>query len=69
MNNNGPKFEVAAGRFDWNGDRACEERDYKYIDSFDTIEEAEVALESCRGYDFIDLMYVTVDGRRFPIQY
>jgi hypothetical protein len=70
--NNQPKFEVAAGKLEVTREegRSFEkfERNYKYIDSFDTIEEAEAAVESCQGYDFIDLVYVTSNGTRYLME-
>jgi hypothetical protein len=70
--NNQPKFEVAAGKLEVTSEegRSFEkfERNYKYINVFETIEEAEAAVKSCQGYDFIDLLYVTASGTRYLME-
>ena len=68
---NKPKFEVAAGKLEVSSyGRSFEkfERNYKYINVFKTIEEAEAAVKSCQGYDFIDLVYVTASGKRYLME-
>lgn len=43
------------------------EPNYKYCDSFETLDEAMKAMETCRGYDFIDLEYSAPDGKTYSI--
>jgi hypothetical protein len=57
------KFEVAAGKIEWVGEDV--DRNYKYIDTFDTLEEAEAALETCKGYPFAEIVYIAANGNRY----
>lgn len=45
-----PPFTVVAGKFEPDG-----ERNYKYIESFDTLALAEAALDKVRGYPFAEI--------------
>ena len=50
-------FEIAAGRYE---DQA--EKNYKYCDSADTIEDAIAKWHLCEGYDFIEMELVVECG-------
>lgn len=59
------RFDILAGRYE---DQY--EKNYKYCDSADTIEEAIAKYKSCEGYDFTEMaLIVDVDGAlsRIPI--
>lgn len=56
------KFEVVAGKIEGDG-----ERNYKYIESFPTLDAALVAHAKCQGYHFVDIEYRAEDGKRYSL--
>ena len=56
-------FHVDAGKFESDG-----EKNYKYCDSADTIEEARAKWRACEGYDFAEMeLVVECDGAQSRI--
>lgn len=57
------RFDIDAGRYEDQG-----EKNYKYCDSADTIEEALAKWRACEGYDFAEMeLVVECDGARSRI--
>ena len=57
------RFDIVAGRYE---DR--DEKNYKYCDSADTIEDAIAKWRRCEGYDFAEMeLVVECDGARSRI--
>ena len=57
------RFDVSAGRYE-----GQDEKNYKYCDSANTIEEALAKWRACEGYDFAEMeLVVECDGARSRI--
>jgi hypothetical protein len=59
-------FSVKAGKIE-TGDDGEDERNYKYIEDFQHLEQAVAAAETCQGYHFVDLTYTDPLGRHFNL--
>lgn len=60
MATNTLRYDVNAGKFDYDGQAV--ERNYKYCDSFATLEEALTAYDNCEGYAFREILYKREDN-------
>lgn len=61
-------FEVAAGKYEYDDSEEGQYKNYKTIDSRKTLAEALDLVEECRGYHFIELEYVDVNGVRNTLE-
>lgn len=60
-------YDVNAGKIEWDDDVQDYTRNYKYCDSFATLEEAIVAYDVCAGYAFRELLYIPPSGNRYTV--